>query len=270
MTEVDPVDAVRVETDGPVTIVVIDRPEVRNAVDRPTGQALYDAFVAFDADEDQRVAVLTGADGTFCAGADLGALSDGRGNRVDRQAADEIVDSMGPMGPTRLDHLEAGHRRRRGSRRGRRAGARRVVRPAGGGHRCRLRRLLPTVGRPALRRRHHPPAPPHRAQPRHGPHPDRTRCRRGRSRGHRGWPTGWSSPARRSPLPSTSPTQIAAFPAALRAHGPGTRRAASGSLTEAEALAVEVELGWETIASGETAAGASRFAAGAGRHGAFD
>jgi enoyl-CoA hydratase len=82
---------VRVEMSGPVTSVVIDRPEVRNAVDRATAEELADAFRAFDADESQAVAVLTGAGGTFCAGADLGALD----NRVE-------PDGDGPMGPTRL------------------------------------------------------------------------------------------------------------------------------------------------------------------------
>jgi len=82
---------VRVDVSGPVTSVVIDRPEVRNAVDRATAAELADAFRAFDADESQAVAVLTGAGGTFCAGADLGALD----NRVE-------PDGDGPMGPTRL------------------------------------------------------------------------------------------------------------------------------------------------------------------------
>src|SRR5262249_61355005 len=62
---------VRCERDGAVTIVTIDRPEVRNAVDGPTAAALADAFRHFDADDSSPVAVLTGANGTFCAGADL-------------------------------------------------------------------------------------------------------------------------------------------------------------------------------------------------------
>ena len=74
--------AVRVESDGPVAIVTIDRPGVRNAVDAPTAAALADAFRAFDADESLAVAVLTGEGGTFCAGADLKAISSGRGNAV--------------------------------------------------------------------------------------------------------------------------------------------------------------------------------------------
>ena len=86
---------VRVERDGPVTIVTIDRPEVRNAVDGPTAEALADAFRTFAADEGAHVAVLTGAGGTFCAGADLNAMLEGRGNRVTEEGD-------GPMGPTRM------------------------------------------------------------------------------------------------------------------------------------------------------------------------
>jgi enoyl-CoA hydratase len=88
-------DGVRVERRGPVTTVVLDRPRVRNAVDGPMAAALADAFRAFDADPDARVAVLWGEGGSFCAGADLRALGTVRGNRVD-------PDGDGPMGPTRL------------------------------------------------------------------------------------------------------------------------------------------------------------------------
>jgi enoyl-CoA hydratase len=86
---------VRVEVDGFVTVVTIDRPAARNAVDRPTAAALADAFRAFDADPQRRVAVLTGAGGTFCAGADLKAFGTERANSV-------TTDGDGPMGPTRL------------------------------------------------------------------------------------------------------------------------------------------------------------------------
>jgi enoyl-CoA hydratase len=88
---------VHTSTRGPVTIVTIERPEVRNAVDGPTAAALADAFRRFEADGDASVAVLTGAHGTFCSGADLTGISDGRGNRVE---ADVRLD--GPMGPTRM------------------------------------------------------------------------------------------------------------------------------------------------------------------------
>lgn len=90
-------EPVLVERRGPVTVVTISRPEVRNAVDRPTADALIAAFRAFDADEAASVAVLTGADGTFCAGAVLGAVAEGRGNRVE---VDMSLD--GPMGPSRM------------------------------------------------------------------------------------------------------------------------------------------------------------------------
>jgi enoyl-CoA hydratase len=90
-----PSTTVRVEQDGPVTVVTIDRPEVRNAVDQPTAELLAEAFRAFDTDDAQAVAVLTGAGGHFCAGADLKAIADGRGNRV-------RPDGDGPMGPSRM------------------------------------------------------------------------------------------------------------------------------------------------------------------------
>jgi enoyl-CoA hydratase/carnithine racemase len=85
---------VRSERSGAVTTVVIERPAVRNAVDRDTAERLTEAFSAFDADPSAAVAVLWGAGGTFCAGADLKAIAEGRGNRVE-------PDGEGPMGPTR-------------------------------------------------------------------------------------------------------------------------------------------------------------------------
>jgi enoyl-CoA hydratase len=82
---------VTVTTAGPVTTVTLDRPEARNAVDRATAEELADAFGAFEADNSLAVAVLYGAGGTFCAGADLKAMD----NRVE-------PDGDGPMGPTRM------------------------------------------------------------------------------------------------------------------------------------------------------------------------
>jgi enoyl-CoA hydratase len=87
--------AVRVERRGPVTTVVLDRPGVRNAVDGPTAEALADAFEDFDADSDASVAVLFGAGGTFCAGADLKAMGGSHGNRTE-------PGGHAPMGPTRM------------------------------------------------------------------------------------------------------------------------------------------------------------------------
>lgn len=92
---------VDVEVHEQTAIITINRPEVRNAVDRPTAEALDAAFDRFEADDTLAVAVLTGAEGTFCAGADLKAIGDARGNVVKELPATEIVDSHGPMGPTR-------------------------------------------------------------------------------------------------------------------------------------------------------------------------
>jgi enoyl-CoA hydratase/carnithine racemase len=86
---------VRYEPDPPLVVVTIDRPDVRNAVDGPTAAELADAFRRFEADDDLVVAVLTGAEGTFCAGADLKGVADGRGNRV-------TLHGDGPMGPSRM------------------------------------------------------------------------------------------------------------------------------------------------------------------------
>jgi enoyl-CoA hydratase len=101
-------DPVHVEKAGPVTVVTLDRPEVRNAVDAAAARALYEAFLEFDADEEARVAVFHGANGHFCAGWDLqrGAqlAKQGSGTDVladlDFEAGD--VNPAGPMGPSRL------------------------------------------------------------------------------------------------------------------------------------------------------------------------
>lgn len=82
-------------------VITIDRPEVRNAVDGPTAAALQTAFDAVDHDDAIDVAILTGAQGTFCAGADLKAISAGSGNRVTEPRPDQVVNSDGPMGPSR-------------------------------------------------------------------------------------------------------------------------------------------------------------------------
>lgn len=88
-------EAVRIEREGPVTTVLLSRPERRNAVDGPTAAALADAFREFDADDDAAVAVLHGEGGVFCAGADLKAIGTDAGNRV-------APDGDAPMGPTRM------------------------------------------------------------------------------------------------------------------------------------------------------------------------
>ena len=86
---------VRLEKNGPITTVVLSRPEVRNAVDRETALALAQAFKGFDRDSEASVGVFFGDHGTFCAGADLKSISAGRSNRTEPTGD-------GPMGPSRM------------------------------------------------------------------------------------------------------------------------------------------------------------------------
>ena len=143
MTETD---TVLVERDGPVTIVSINRPHCRNAVDGATARKLFDAFLGFDADAEASVAVFTGTGGYFCAGADLKAVASGDpnkkreigGHRVDR------ADGAEPAAPVKT--------RDRGG--GRFRGGRRHGTGAVGGHARRrrgrhLRHLLPPLRRAA-------------------------------------------------------------------------------------------------------------------------
>ena len=90
------ISPITLEKTGPITTITLSRPEVKNAVDGPTAAALADAFRAFDADDSALVGVLHGANGTFCAGADLKAMADeSRRNHLQ-------PDGDGPMGPTRM------------------------------------------------------------------------------------------------------------------------------------------------------------------------
>ena len=216
--------AIRYETDGPVAIVTIDRPEVANAIDRPTAAALARRLPPLRRrSESLAVAVLTGANGTFCAGADLKAMRSRGAPRASRVEPD----GDGPVGPTRMLLAQARDRRRRGPRGRRRARARGVVRPARGGRGRGLRRLLPALGHPADGRRHDPPAAPDRPQPRARPDPHRPRRQRrgGAADGARQPPR--PDRARRSPRRSRSPTS------SRRARRPrcaatGSRRTSSG------------------------------------------
>lgn len=88
---------IRVERAGRILVVTIDRPHVRNAIDRTTAALLHDVFVEFDRDDDLDVAILTGSDGVFCSGADLHAVAAGNGNKVVADVAEP-----GPEGVTRL------------------------------------------------------------------------------------------------------------------------------------------------------------------------
>jgi len=85
---------ISIDKQGPVTIVTIDRPQARNAVDPQTANALITAFEAFEADDEASVGILTGADGAFCAGADLKFVSGGK-------LPADWIEGDGPMGPSR-------------------------------------------------------------------------------------------------------------------------------------------------------------------------
>ena len=95
---------VRIEKAGPVTTVILDRPDAKNAVNRPTAAALSAAFKSFEADSTAKVAVLWGAGGTFCAGADLKAIAAGGEvrNLVVPPEAEKPMAGDAPMGPTRM------------------------------------------------------------------------------------------------------------------------------------------------------------------------
>ncbi len=87
--------SIKIDRNYPVFTVIIDNPEVKNAVDGETARKLVDAFQLFERDNKALVAVLWGSNGDFCSGANLKAISEGRGNRIER-------DGDGPMGPTRM------------------------------------------------------------------------------------------------------------------------------------------------------------------------
>ena len=253
---------VRTTTDGPVRIVTIDRPEVRNAVDRPTADALADAFRTFEADDDVLVAVLTGAGGTFCAGADLKGVSEGRGNRVlDDMSAD------GPMGPSRMAFTKPviaaveGFAVAGGLELAVLCDLRVAATDAVFGVYCR-RWGVPLIDGGTVR------------LPRligHSHALDLILTGRGVS----GDEARMMGLANRLVEPGTALTsavdlakQVAAFPQACTR---SDRRSSyeQWDLTLGDALANETRLGMQVIASGETLDGATRFAEGAGRHGRF-
>jgi enoyl-CoA hydratase len=244
-----------------VAIVTIDRPEVRNAVDRPTAEALAEAFRAFEADADLSVAVLTGAHGTFCAGADLKAVSSGRGNRA-------APDGDGPMGPTRMLLSKPviaaveGHAVAGGLELALWCDLRVAAQDAVFGVYCR-RWGVPLVDGGTVR------------LPRlvgHSVALDMILTGRGVT-GEEALRVGLANrlvaPGRTLETAVALAEDIARFPQqCMRAD----RRSSydQWSLALQPALARELELGLDVIRSGETLAGAQRFAAGAGRHGSFE
>jgi len=246
---------------GEVAVVRIDRPEVRNCVDGPTAGELADAFRRFEADPEVAVAVLTGTDGCFCAGADLKAMGEGRGNRVDEHGD-------GPMGPSRMwlqkPVLAAveGFAVAGGLELALWCDLRIAARDATFGVYCR-RWGVPLIDGGTVR------------LPRligHSHAMDMILTGRGVS-GEEARAMGLANrlvePGRALEEAVALAEQLAAFPQhCLR----GDRLSAyrQWGLSEAAALAEETRIGIGVIRSGETAAGARRFAEGAGRHGVFE
>ncbi|MEU8617919.1 crotonase/enoyl-CoA hydratase family protein [Streptomyces sp. NPDC048623] len=258
--EQDRAPSVRVERDGPVTTVVLSRPQARNAVDGPTAALLVDAFREFEADDEASVAVLWGEGGTFCAGADLKAVGTPRGSRV-------APDGDGPMGPTRLRLSKpviaavAGHAVAGGLELALWCDLRVVEEDAEFGVFCRrwgvplidggtvrLPRLigesramdLILTGRPVSAAEAHAIGLANRLVP-----PGESRA-------------AAEELARR----------IAAFPQLCLRHDRMSVLEQHG-LPEDEAMAGELRHGMVPLTAGETSAGAARFASGAGRHGTF-
>jgi enoyl-CoA hydratase len=252
--------AVRVERSGPVTTIVLDRPARRNAVDGPTAAALAAAFRDFDADPEASVAVLYGAGGTFCAGADLHALGTDRQNRV-------AADGDAPMGVSRMRlgkpviAAVAGHAVAGGLELALWCDLRVVEEDATFGVFCRrwgvplvdggtvrLQRLVGTsraldlilTGRPV----------------------DAGEAQQ-IGLANRVVPTGTARAAA-----ERLAAEIAAFPqTCLRQDRLSVLT--QGGLTEPEALAAELQFGLVSLAA-DSEAGAARFTAGEGRHGSFD
>jgi enoyl-CoA hydratase len=258
---------VLVERDDVVWTITISRPEVRNAVDGPTAHALADAFRAFDADEQACVAVLTGADGQFCAGADLKAVAGGFADGSRANPLDPDMRADGPMGPTRLrlskpviaaveGHAVAGglelalwcDLRVASSTAVFGVFCRRFGVPLIDGGTVRLPRLigesraldLILTGRPVAA--------------------DEALAL---GLANRVVPAGESRAAAHALA-----RQIAAFPQQCMRNDRASVRAQHG-LPQVEAIAQEFALGLQTLQSGETVSGAQRFTDGVGRHGRF-
>ena len=254
-------DTVRFETDGPVAVVTIHRPEVRNAVDGPTAAALAAAFRRFEADEALAVAVLTGAGGYFCAGADLKAVARGSGNRVSESGD-------GPMGPTRMRLAKPviaaveGHAVAGGLELAAWCDLRVAAEDAVFGVYCR-RWGVPLIDGGTIR------------LPRligHSHALDLILTGRGVS-GEEAQRMGL---ANRLVPPGSALAEATALAHRIAAFPQGCLRADRAtsyeqwSLPLDEALVAETRRGVEVVQSGETLAGATRFAAGAGRHGRFE
>lgn len=251
---------VRYERFAATAVVTMDRPQVRNAIDGPTAAALVAAFRRFEQESDAAVAILTGAGGTFCAGADLKAIAAGRGNRVG-----ETGD--GPLGPTRLTLSKPviaaveGHAVAGGLELALWCDLRVAAEDAVFGVYCR-RWGVPLVDGGTVRL-------PRLIGQSHALDMILT------GRGVGGAEALRMGLANRlvesgSALAAAHElaTQLASFPQACM-RSDRLSALSQWSLGEATALANETRLGLQVIRSGETALGAGRFAAGAGRHGEF-
>jgi len=252
---------VRYTVDGPVAVVTIDRPEVRNAVDGPTAAELAAAFRRFDADESLAAAVLTGAGGTFCAGADLKGVAEARGNRVRE-------DGDGPMGPSRMllgkpvIAAVEGFAVAGGLELSLWCDLRVAARDAVFGVYCR-RWGVPLIDGGTIRLTR---------MLGHSHALDLILTGRGVS-GEEARMMGLANrlvePGRALEEAVALAKQLAAFPQrCLRSDRLSSYR--QWELPLEEALVLETRLGSEVIASGETREGAARFASGAGRHGSFE
>src|SRR3954465_928080 len=257
-------DTVLIESDGPVTIVSINRPERRNAVDGATARKLFDAFLAFDADATASVAVFTGTGGYFCAGADLKAVATGD---PDKKREVGGHGSIAPMGPSRLRLSKPviaaveGHAVAGGMELALWADLRVVAQDAIFGIYCR-RFGVPLIDLGPI------------PLPRLIGHSQAIDLiLTGRSVG--GEEALRIGLANRLVPKGEARTQaielakdIARFPqTCLRADRLSALR--QWDLSEEQAIANEMRGGLEVIASGETLSGATRFASGAGRHGKF-
>ncbi|MFI5622530.1 crotonase/enoyl-CoA hydratase family protein [Nocardioides sp. NPDC051685] len=251
---------VDVTKDGPVTTIAINRPDVRNAVDRVTAEALVAAFEEFDADPDAAVAVLHGEGGTFCAGADLKAVAGGDPNRFE-------PDGDGPMGPTRMRLSKpviaavAGHAVAGGLELAIWADLRVVEEDAVFGVFCR-RWGVPLIDGGTVRL-------PRLIGTSHAMDLILTGRPVGAEEALRmGLANRVVPPGQALAAAQDLARQLAAFPQTCLRHDRLSVLEQEG-LSEQEALAAEYRQGVVSVAT-DTVEGATRFAGGAGRHGSFD
>lgn len=253
--------SVQYETRGAVAIITINRPDRRNAVDGPTAAKLADAFRQFDADESLSVAILTGAGGTFCAGADLKAVSTGEG----RNRVEETGD--GPMGPSRMRLSKPviaaveGHAVAGGLELALWCDLRVMAEDAVFGVYCR-RFGVPLIDGGTVRL-------PRLIGQSRALDMILTGCpvESGEALSI-GLANRVSEPGQALQTALELAVQIAAFPQLCLRHDRQSVLEQWG-LDETDAMLNEVRLGIKTLASGETVEGATRFAKGEGRHGQF-